>query len=378
MTVFRDVPARDLTDGALDRLRRLVELESPSSDEVRLRVVAGVVAAELAALGCDVDTVDAAGVGEHVVARLDGREPELEPVLVLAHLDTVHPVGTFEPVFTMDGDRARGPGAFDMKGGLACMLEALARLRQAGTGPRRPLVVLVTCDEETGSATSRPLIQELAAGAHAVLVPEPPLPEGGAKTRRKGTASYRIDVRGRASHAGLAPEDGINAAVELAHQVLAVTALADPSAGTTTSVGLLGGGTATNVVPANAWAALDVRFTTALEADRIDRAMRSLEPVLPGAEVSVSGGVDRPPMERTAGTAALFERARDLAAEDGWTLSEGLAGGASDGSLTASMGVATLDGIGPRGGGAHAADEHVLVPDLPPRVRLYGRLLEEL
>jgi glutamate carboxypeptidase len=378
MTSFDGVSARKLGDAALERLQRLVELESPSSDQVRLRAVAGDLSAALTGLGAEVETVDVEGVGEHVIGRIPGREPDLEPVLVLAHFDTVHPVGAFDPVFRVTDGRAHGPGVFDMKGGLACMLEAVGRLAEAGTAPRRPLVLLATCDEETGSATSRALIEELAAGAHAVLVPEPPLPDGGAKTRRKGVAGYRIEARGRASHAGLAPEEGINAIVEMAHQILAITAVADPAAGTTTSVGLVGGGTTTNVVPAEAWAAVDVRFTTAVEAERVDAAMRALVPRLQGADVRATGGVNRPPLERTPAIAALFERARAIAAEDAWELSEGLAGGASDGSFTAGMGVPTLDGIGPRGAGAHAEDEHVLVDDLPRRVRLYGRLLEQL
>jgi glutamate carboxypeptidase len=378
MTTLDGVSPRQLGDAALERLRRLVELESPSSDQVRLRAVAGDLAAELTALGANVETLDVDGVGEHVIGRLPGREPDLEPVLILVHLDTVHPVGSFDPPFRVEGGRVHGPGVYDMKGGVACMLEAVARLTEAGPGPRRPLIFLATCDEETGSATSRALIEELATGAHAVLVPEPPLADGGAKTRRKGVAGYRVHVRGRASHAGLAPEKGVNAIVELAAQVLAVTALADPAAGTTISVGLIGGGTTTNVVPAAAWAAMDVRFTTAAEAERVEAGVQALTPTLAGAEIQVTGGVNRPPMERTPGVATLFEQARAMAAEDGWDLTEGLAGGASDGSLTAGMGVPTLDGIGPRGAGAHALDEHVLLDDLPRRVRLYGRLLERL
>lgn len=368
----------DLGRGALHRLRRLVEAESPSTDEARLRAVAAALAAALVDVGAGVETVDVEGTGEHVVGRLGGAGAELEPVLVLAHFDTVHPVGTFDPVFRVVDGRAYGPGAFDMKGGLACMLEALGRLREAGAAPHRPVIVLATCDEETGSGTSRELIEGLARGVHAVLVPEPPLPGGKAKTRRKGVAGYRIDVRGRASHAGLAPEAGVNAIVEVAHQILAATAHADPAAGTTISVGVTGGGTATNVVPAEAWALVDVRFTSAAEARRVDAAIRAVEPVLPDAAVTVTGGINRPPMERTAGIAGLYEVARSLAAEDGWELGEGLSGGASDGSLTAGLGVPTLDGIGPDGGGAHAADEHVRIEDLPRRVRLYGRLLEQL
>jgi glutamate carboxypeptidase len=377
MSAFDSLPPRALAHAALDRLRRLVELESPSSDPVRLRAAAGEVAAALTGVGARVETVDV-DVGEHVIGRLAGSAPTLEPVLVLTHFDTVHGVGSFDPVFRVVEGRAEGPGAFDMKGGIACMLEALARLKEAGSGSRRPVVFLATCDEETGSDSSRALIEELAAGAHAVLVPEPPLPGGLAKTRRKGVAGYRIDARGRASHAGLAPADGINAILELAHQVLAVTALAAPEAGTTISVGLVGGGTATNVVPAEAWARVDVRFTTGREAERVDAAVRALEPVLPGATLGVTGGINRPPMERTAGTAALYEVARVIAAEEGWELGEGLSGGASDGSLTAGIGVATLDGIGPEGGGAHAINEHILIEALPRRVRLYGKLLERI
>ena len=366
------------SDRVLERLRRLVELESPSSDEARLRAIAGWMSAELTALGAAVETVDVAGVGEHVVARVAGSDASLEPVVVLGHLDTVHGVGSFDPVFRVEDGRARGPGVYDMKGGWACVLEALATLREAGSRPRRPVIVVATCDEETGSETSRALIEATARGARAVLVPEPPLPGGAAKTRRKGVGWYRLEVTGRAAHAGVDPENGVNALVELAHQVLAVTALADAAAGTTLSVGEAGGGTASNVVPASAWGVVDVRFATAAEGERVDAALRSLRPTVPGAAVAVTGGVNRPPVERTPANAALYEAARALAAEAGWELAEGSTGGGSDGSFTAGMGVPTLDGIGPDGNGAHAVTEHVLVADLPRRVGLYHRLLETL
>lgn len=367
-----------LRDAALERLRRLVELESPSDDEVRLRAVAGDFAAELTAAGADVETHDVPGVGEHVMGRVAGAKPALEPVMILGHLDTVQPVGAFDPVFRTDDGRAYGPGTFDMKGGWACMLEALSRLHEAGYRPHRPVLVLATCDEETGSEHSRDLIEELARGVEAVLVPEPALPGGEAKTRRKGVGWYRLEVEGRASHAGLAPQDGVNAVVELAHQILALERLADPEAGTTVSSCLASGGTASNVIPASAQVEVDVRFTSRGEAKRVDRAIRSLQPVFRRARLVVSGGINRPAMERTKGVAALYERARSLAAESGWELGEGISGGASDGSLTAGLGIATLDGIGPRGGGAHAENEHVVVEDLGRRVRLYGRLLETL
>lgn len=378
MSAFDRVSEATLGDAALERLRRLVELESPSGDEVRLRAVAGAFSAELTAAGVDVDTEDVPGVGEHVIGRLPGSEPDLDPVMILGHLDTVHPVGTFDPVFRIEEGRAHGPGVFDMKGGMACALAALARLAEAGARPRRPVLILATCDEETGSAHSRELIEALARGASAVLVPEPPLPAGEAKTQRKGVAWYRIEAEGRASHAGLAPSEGINAVVELAHQLLALDTLGDPESGTTVSPCLASGGTASNVIPASARAEVDVRFTTAGEAERVDRAIRALRPALDGARLHVSGGINRPPMERTEGVVALYERARELASRGGWELGEGLSGGASDGSLTAGLGIPTLDGIGPAGGGAHAVTEHVVVADLGRRVALYGRLLESL
>lgn len=364
-------------DGALARMRRLVELESPSHDEAGLRAVAAVFAAELSSVGAAVETVDVPGVGEHVIGRIDGREAA-PPVLVLGHLDTVHPVGAFDPVFELEDGRIRGPGVYDMKGGLACALEALHRLDMRGSGPRRSVIFLATCDEETGSEHSRPLIEELARESDLVLVPEPSLPGGGAKTRRSGVGLYDIEVTGRAAHAGVAPEDGINAIEELAHQLLATVRLARPERGTTINVGRVEGGTASNVVPASARAEVDVRFASEEEGARVDAALRGLEPVLEGAKLDVTGGVNRPPLERTAAVAELYETARALAAEAGWALGEGASGGGSDGSFTAALGIPTLDGLGPLGDGAHALSEHVVAEDLARRVDLYARLLEVL
>lgn len=378
MLAFDGAEAVDVRVATLARLRRLVELESPSGDEMRLRAVAAGFAEQLTVLGAATQTRDAPGVGEHVIGRLHGADSHLDPILVLGHLDTVHPVGAFDPVFRVEGERAYGPGTFDMKGGWACVLESIARLQAGGSGPRRPVIVLATCDEETGSETSWDLIETLAGEASAVLVPEPPFPDGGAKTRRKGVAWYRVTARGRSSHAGLAPDDGINAVLELAHQVLAIAALADRPAGTTVSVDMIEGGTASNVVPGSAWAEVDVRFTTMAEAERVDARIRSLVPALEGSVLEFRGGINRPPMERTEGVAALYGQARKIALEAGWDLSEGVSGGASDGSITAGLGVPTLDGIGPVGAGAHALDEHVDIGDLPRRVLLYGRLMETL
>lgn len=378
MSVFRDLSPDDTRGGALERLRVLVELESPSSDETRLRAVAGAFARQLTAEGGVAEMVEVPGVGQHVVGRFEGADPSLEPVVLLGHLDTVHPVGSFQPAFRLEQGLVWGPGCYDMKGGWACVLEALSHLRSSGSSPRRPVLVVATCDEETGSEDSRELINGLATGAHAVLVPEPSLENGGVKTRRKGVGWYKLDVDGRASHAGIAPEAGINAVVELAHQILALHELSDAEAGTTVSTCLVHGGSAANVIPASARAEVDVRFSTRREGERVDRAIRSLRPVRAEARLTVSGGLNRPPMERTDDIAALYAHARRLAAEDGWDLAEGSSGGASDGSLTAGMGVPTLDGLGPLGGGAHTREERVLLEDLGRRVRLYGRLLETL
>src|SRR5690606_24021689 len=248
-----------------------VEHETPTGDVERINALAAELAADLAAAGAEVELIDAPGVGRHLRARVGGRDAAERPLLLLGHMDTVHPVGTLASrPFRVEGDRAEGPGSFDMKAGLVVIVEALTRLHAAGAAPRRPVVVLVTCDEEAGSDTSRGLIEAAAREAAAVLVLEPPLAGGAAKTARKGVAIYNLCVTGRPAHAGLEPERGVSAVVELAHQILRVTALADPARGTTINVGVVHGGTASNVVPAEACAEIDVRFGTAAELKRVE------------------------------------------------------------------------------------------------------------
>jgi glutamate carboxypeptidase len=370
--------ASDLTR-ALDRLRRYVERETPTGDAERTAALAEELARDLTAAGAVVEQIEATGVGKHVRARVPGREPGERPLLVLGHLDTVHPLGTLAArPFRVEGDRAYGPGIYDMKAGLVVIVEALMRLRAAGTQPRRPLVLLVTCDEEAGSGTSRSLIEAEAREAGVALVLEPPLANGAAKTARKGVAIYHLCVTGRPAHAGLEPERGVSAVVELAHQILRVMELADPARGTTINVGVVHGGTASNVVPAAARAEIDVRFTTRAERERVERALLSLTPVLEGAAVEVTGGENRPPLERSDGVVRLYELVRAVAAELGMELSEGSAGGGSDGCFTAALGVPTLDGLGVLGDGAHATHEHIVVSDLPRRIALFARLLDRL
>jgi glutamate carboxypeptidase len=363
----------------LERLRAWVEQESPSGDEARATRLAAEIAAALEGVGAVVERIPAPGWGVHLRARIEGAEPTLDPVLVLGHLDTVHPVGTLERMpFRIQGERVEGPGVYDMKAGLAILVEVLQLLREAGTPPRRPVLVLITCDEEVGSGSSRALIEETARGVVATLVLEPPLRGGAAKTARKGVADYTLRVRGRAAHAGVEPERGISAIRELATQIGLIDALAAPAQGTTINFGIISGGTAGNVVPAEAAVSIDVRFATAAEGERLDAALHALGPVLPGAELVLEGGINRPPLERTAGVIGLYRQARVLAAELGFELGEGATGGGSDGCFTAAIGVPTLDGLGVDGGGAHSTDEHILLADLAPRVALLRRLLETL
>jgi glutamate carboxypeptidase len=352
----------------VDQLERLVMCESPSEDTARTAECAGVVA-DLAA-----DVLGERPEHVHVQGRthLLLRSGAARPVLLLAHLDTVWPAGTTaEWPFAVEGDWATGPGVFDMKAGL---LQGLHAMRLAGG---EGVDLLVTSDEEIGSPTSRRLIETEAARARAVLVLEPGV-EGAPKTARKGVSMYRLLVHGRASHAGLEPELGVNALVELAAQVGAFGELADPARGTTVTPTVARAGTTTNTVPAAAEVALDVRAWTAVEQDRVDAALRSLVPTLPGAALELLGGVNRPPLEEGM-SARLMALATRCAAEVGVALPAGRAvGGGSDGNFTAGLGIPTLDGLGAVGSGAHARGERASVSALAERTALLARLIEVL
>ena len=236
-------------------------------------------------------------------------------------------------------------------------------------------MVLFTTDEEVGSPDSRRSIEEAAKGAAYALVPEPPLPGGALKTARKGVGRYTIAVQGVPAHSGIEPERGRSALLELSHQIIAIHALSAPEAGTTLTVGRASGGGAVNVVPSEAVAEIDLRVTNAAEADRVDRALRALSTVLDGTTLRLTGGMNRPPMERSAASAALFDRAREAARTIGIDLREGSTGGGSDGNFTAALGLPTLDGLGPLGAGPHAVFEHVDRPSLAPRAALLTSLL---
>jgi glutamate carboxypeptidase len=371
---------RPRTDAMLAELRGWVEHETPSRDEPALDRLAAKLAARFGAIGGAVETIANDAGGNHVKARFGfGFDDSIAPALVLCHFDTVWPVGTLaRRPFRVEDGRAYGPGAFDMKASLVLVAAAIEAIRALRLAPPRPLVVLFTSDEEVGSPTSRGLIEAEARGAAFALVMEAPLPGGRLKTARKGVGGFTLTVSGRAAHAGVEPEKGASAIVELAHQVLAIGGLADRDAGTTLNVGTIAGGTTPNVVPDRATAAIDVRVSKLEEADRVEAALRALRPVTPGTSLAVAGKFNRPPMERTAAIGALFERARAVGRTLGMDLHEGATGGGSDGNFTAAVGTPTLDGLGAGGAGAHAEDEHVRVDSLPERAALLAALLAGL
>jgi glutamate carboxypeptidase len=366
------------TERVLERLRTYVEMESPSRGEGHIRALGEVIVADLQLAGSEnAALIDAPGYGAHVVARFGG--DALDHITILSHMDTVHPFGTLatQPFRVID-DRVEGPGTYDMKAGIAIAVEALLLLRRRGTRPRRPVRFVITCDEEIGSHSGLPLIKEHAAGANAVLVTEPCVAGGLAKTSRKGVLTYQMTIAGRAAHAGTHPQNGVSAISELAHQIHDILALADWSQGTTLNVGVVNGGTASNVVAAQAFAEIDVRVTNAAETERVHNALLALRPHQDGAQVTVIQTEKRPPLERGPHVVALYERVRAIAREMDFDMGEGSSGGGSDGSFTAALNIPTLDGMGPDGGGAHAVDEHVLIADLPLRLALFTRVLESL
>ncbi|GAA1966271.1 M20 family metallopeptidase [Microbacterium deminutum] len=368
MTIVTSGP--EVRPAMLDDIRRLVECESPSSDHAAIARSADVVAGIGAGLlGSDPERIVLDGV-THLRWRLGGPTK----VLVLAHHDTVWPLGSLAThPFVVEDGIVRGPGCFDMKCGLAMALHAIASLPS-----HEGITLLVTGDEEVGSATSRALIESEAAAARAALVLEASADGGALKLARKGVSTYEVHIAGRAAHAGLEPERGANAAVELAYQVLAIAALGDPDAGTTVTPTVLSAGTTVNTVPSSAVVFVDSRAWTTTEQDRVDAGIRSSMSHVQGAALEVRGGPNRPPLERSA-SAELFASAQAVAADLGMApLTSAEVGGGSDGNFTAGVGIPTLDGLGAVGGGAHADHEHVVVSELEPRTRLLAGLISRI
>jgi glutamate carboxypeptidase len=360
----------------LSVLESLCRAESPSLDAHRQQAVHAVLAANLDALGYEVRELPGVRSGGHLYARPRRRSRGAGVQLLLGHYDTVWPAGTLATMpFGVEGDRARGPGVYDMKGGLAQIVVALASLRGLAIEPELTPVVLVNADEEVGSRESGRYVRRLARIADRALVLEPSLGiDGRLKTERKGVARYTVVVHGRAAHAGLDPGAGASAILELSHVIQALFALNDPARGITVNVGTIDGGLRPNVVAAESRAVVDVRTRSAADAEQVDASIRQLQPVTPGTSLSIDGGPGRPPLEPTPRNQALFETAQSLGQHLGMTLDGGTAGGGSDGS-TASLHTATLDGLGPVGDGAHAAHEYIEIGPTLDRAALLALLL---
>lgn len=323
-----------------------------------------------------VERIAVEGLGEHIVIRAFSQSGSGKHILLLGHTDTVHPRGSLleRPWREVDG-KIYAPGIFDMKANCALMLETLAALSEDGLQPSAPVTILLSCDEEIGSHSGRPLVEREAANARACFVFEPSAAGGKVKTGRKGTGNYTLKTHGVASHAGLDPEKGASAILEIARQIEKIHAMTDFAVGTTLTVGTIKGGTTSNVVPAEAECEIDVRFTSMAEAERIDAELRRLAIFDNRVTLELLGEINRPPLERTSAVVALFEKARAIAAEFDYELSETQVGGASDGNFVGAVGVPVLDGLGIMGDGAHAAHEHIIADDIPKRGALLAGLL---
>jgi glutamate carboxypeptidase len=360
--------------------RALVEAESPSGDEEGSKAVVSLLAAAAAGVGrvTTIERVASEDYGEHLRLTAFGDSRE-KPILVLGHTDTVHPRGSLKQrPWRLEGSRAYGPGVFDMKANCALAIEVVRACVGTGITPKRPVVFLLTCDEETGSRTGKQLVEAEARRAHAVLVLEPPGNGGRVKTGRKGTGIFTIEARGCAAHAGLEPEKGASAILELARQTERLHSFNGSSGGISINVGVFQGGTLSNVVPANARAEIDVRFSNADEAARIENEIFNLRPYDDRVQLIIKGGINRPPLERNEKVLALYHQAKLLASQLHFQLGEIQVGGASDGNFAAAAGAAVLDGLGIAGDGAHAIHEHIIVDDIPRRGALLASLITTL
>jgi glutamate carboxypeptidase len=364
-------------DQIVQTIHQLVEIESPSDNKDAVDRLGKLLAGRFEGLGGHAKFHRAQKFGDHLQVDFVGTGRG-KPVLLLGHLDTVYPLGTLATMPSrVASGRLSGPGAFDMKSGIALMLHAIEALRawHEDVLPR-PVIVLLVSDEEVGSDTSRRITENLARQSAAVLVFEPSHgPNGAVKTARKGIGEYVLKVTGKAAHSGLDFEKGQSAIVELARQIVAIQKLIDLKRGLTLNVGTMQGGTRVNVIPAEASAVLDVRVVRKQDAASIDRKLRSLKPFNRKCKLEITGGMNRPPMERTSSVAALYKKAAEIAKQIGWKLEEAAVGGGSDGNFIAALGIPTLDGLGGVGEGAHATHESILISELPKRATLLAELI---
>ena len=359
-------------------LKLLVETESPSHDKAAVDHVGAIVAEEARKLGGQVEIIPNVETGDHVVARfpsLSGRGARGKGgILLLCHMDTVFPLGTVQKTpFREEGDKVLGPGTLDMKAGIVISLSAIAEAQKQGLD--RPIMLLCTSDEEIGSHTSREHIERLAKESALVLVMEGALLDGSLKTWRKGVGEFIVKTRGRAAHSGGDHQAGRNAIEEMAHQVIAIQKLTDYSKQTTLNVGVIHGGTVSNVVPEEANIEVDVRVMQPGEWERLEVEMQKLKPVLDGTSIEVTGGLNRPPMPFDDTMKATFEKAKSIAEGIGMNLTAGGTGGASDANFVAPLGIPVLDGMGAVGEGYHSEREYIFTDSMEQKAKLVASLI---
>jgi glutamate carboxypeptidase len=361
----------------VEAIRELVEIESPSDNKPAGDRLGAFLAEKFRRIGGEPHIHRAEAYADHLQINFPGRG-SASPVLLLGHFDTVYPLGTLATMLCgVAGDRLHGPGVLDMKAGIVLMMEAIAGLKAWHGGLPRPVTVFLVSDEEVGSSSSRATTEALARESAAVLVLEPAAGLRGAlKTARKGVGEYTLKVEGVAAHAGLDPGKGHSSIIELARQITAIAKLNDLRSGISVNPGTIRGGTRTNVVAAEAAVGIDVRIKSAAQKAGLDRKLHSLKPFDKHCKLVITGGINRLPMERTEGVAALYTKARGIARDIGWKLEEAAVGGGSDGNFTAGIGIPTLDGMGAVGEGAHAVHEHIVISELPRRALLLAGMIE--
>lgn len=362
----------------LRQIHNLVEIESPSYDEEGNRQAVDFIVAKAEFINniANIERIYREGFGEHLIIR--AYKSDEKPIMLLGHTDTVHPRGAFVKNPTrIEGDKFFGCGVFDMKSGCILMLEILRMFDELDLKPRRPVTILLSCDEEIGSETGRELVEAEAENAAFCLVCEPSA-NGKVKTGRKGTGWYELKTKGIPAHAGLEPEKGASAILEISKQIQKLHQFNALEKGTTVNVCTIKGGTTSNVIPENASAEIDVRFTSLDEANRIHNEIKNLSSFDERVSLEIIGDINRPPMERTESIVALYEKAKEIAESFGYELGETQVGGASDGNFVGALGVPVLDGLGITGNGAHTNEEYILVSDITKRATLLASLILEL
>jgi len=365
----------------VETIRELVEIESPSDNKPAVDRIVAVLAQKFEALGGRSRLHRSHDFGDSLQIDFDGlTSAKRKPVLLLGHYDTVYPLGTLANMpCNVESGRLLGPGVLDMKSGIALMLHAVGALQAWHGALPRPVTVFLVSDEEVGSRSSRKITEALARESAGVLVLEPAAGlRGAVKTARKGVGEYTLRVKGVAAHAGLDPGKGHSAILELARQIVVISKLNNPRQGLSVNAGVIEGGTRTNVIAAEACAGIDVRIKRAKQASGIDRKFRSLKPFDKHCKLEISGGINRLPMERTAGVVALYKKAQEIASHVEWKLEEAAVGGGSDGNFTAGIGIPTLDGLGGVGEGAHALHELIVISELPRRALLLAGMIESV